>query len=160
MFRKLLLPHCDVPDAQESPLRAGRLLPRAFSCMLGLASIGLFWAPLHQLVSLSLDDRRYSHLILIPVISAFVMYMERRRIFSRIASRPRAGLPFLAAALAIYSLLAFHVVHPPVNYAPSIAMLVIVLAWAAGFAVCYGVQTSKAAMLPPASAVDRAASVR
>jgi hypothetical protein len=128
--------------------------------MFFLASIALFWAPLHQLVSLSLDDRRYSHLILIPVISTFVMYMERRRIFSRIASRPRAGLPLLAASLAMYGLLSFHVVHPPVNYALSITMLAIVLAWAAGFAVCYGVQTSRAAMFPPASAVDGAGTVR
>jgi hypothetical protein len=52
--------------------------------MLALSSILLFWGPLNQWASLSLADQRYSHIILIPVISAFVMYLERRKIFSRI----------------------------------------------------------------------------
>jgi exosortase len=116
--------------------------------MLGLASIALFWAPLHQLVSLSLADRRYSHIILIPAISAFFMYRERRKIFTRIAFGPAAGLSFLAAALAMYGLLALRVVHLPTNYSLSVVMLAIVLVWAAGFAVCYGVQTFRAAMFP------------
>jgi len=53
-----------------------------------LVSIVLFWGPLNQWVSLSLADHRYSHIILIPVISVCVMYLELRRIFSRIAFRP------------------------------------------------------------------------
>jgi energy-converting hydrogenase Eha subunit C len=43
---------------------ARQLLPHSLSCILGLLSIVLFWGPLHQLVSLSLDDRRYSHIVL------------------------------------------------------------------------------------------------
>jgi hypothetical protein len=63
---------------------ARQLLPHSLSCILGLLSIVLFWCPLRQLLSLSPNDQRYSHIILIPVISAFVMYLERRKIFSRI----------------------------------------------------------------------------
>jgi len=50
----------------------GKLLPQPhwFSCVLGLASIMLFWGPLQQLASLSLSDSRYTHIILIPVIAA------------------------------------------------------------------------------------------
>ena len=116
--------------------------------ILWLASIALFWAPLHQLVSLSLDDRRYSHLILIPVISAFFLYRERHKIFSRIAFRPRAALPYLAAFLALYALLALRVVHPSTDYALTLVMLAIVLVWLAGFAVCYGVHAFRAAVFP------------
>jgi exosortase len=104
--------------------------------------------PLHQLVSLSLDDQRYSHIILIPVIGAFFLYRERHQIFPRIASPSWAGLPFLAAALAVYGLLALRVVLAPPNYALSITALAIVLVWAAGFAVLYGVRTFKAALFP------------
>ena len=113
-----------------------------------LASIALFWGPLHQLVSLSLDDQRYSHLILIPVISVFFMYRERHQIFSRIAFRPWPGLPFLGAALALYGLLALGVVRPPANFALSLTMFAIVLAWAAAFTICYGVHASRAALFP------------
>jgi exosortase len=122
--------------------------PHTLFASFALASVALFWMPLHQLVSLSLDDQRYSHLILIPVISAFFMYRERRRIFSRIAFHPRAGLPFLAAALAVYGLLALRVVQAPPNYALSITVLAIVLVWVAGFAVSYGARTCKAALFP------------
>src|ERR1017187_10745551 len=90
-----------------------------------LASIALFWVPLYHLVSLSLDDQRYSRLILIPVISAFFMYQERRRIFSRIAFRPWPGLPFLGAALALYEILALGVGHPSTNFALSLTMVAI-----------------------------------
>ena len=122
--------------------------PHTLFASFALASVALFWMPLHQLVSLSLDDQRYSHLILIPVISAFFMYRERRRIFSRIAFHPRAGLPFLAAALAVYGLLVLRVVQAPPNYALSITVLAIVLVWVAGFAVSYGAHACKAALFP------------
>jgi len=116
--------------------------------MLGLASIVLFWVPLRQLVSLSLNDQRYTHIILIPVISAFFLYRERRKIFSRIGLCPGVGLPFLAASLAMYGLLALRIVHAPTNYALSVVVLAMVLVWVAGFAVCYGVHACKAALFP------------
>jgi exosortase len=122
--------------------------PHTLFTAFALASLALSWVPLHQLVSLSLDDRRYSHIILIPVLSAFFMYQERRRIFSRIASYPRAGLPFLAAALALYGLLALRVVNPSPNYTLSMTMLAVVLVWLAGFVVSYGVPAAKAALFP------------
>lgn len=112
-----------------------------------LASIALFWAPLHQLVSLSLDDRRYSHLILIPVIAAFFLYRERHAIFSRIAFHS-AALPFLVAALAIYALLALRILHPSADYALSALMLAVVLVWITLFAVFYGAPAFKAALFP------------
>ena len=63
------------------------------------------------------------------------MYLEQRRIFSWIAfAWGRVALP--VASLVVYGLLAFHVLHPPVNYALSIARLAIVLVWVAGFQVC------------------------
>jgi hypothetical protein len=83
--------------------------------MLGSASVALFWVPLHQL--------SFSHIVLIPAISAFFMYRERRRIFSRIAFGPAVGLPFLAAALAMYGVLALRIVRAPMNYSLSIDIL-------------------------------------
>jgi exosortase len=113
-----------------------------------LASVAPFWIPFHQWLSLSLSDQRYSHLILIPAISAFFLYLERRKIFSPMAFRPGVGLLFLAASVAIYALLALRVVQPSPNYLLSAVMLSIVLVWVAAFAVCYGVHTFRAALFP------------
>jgi exosortase len=123
-------------------------MPHLFRCLLGLSSIVLFWGPLRQLLSLSLNDQRYSHIVLIPVISAFVMYLERRTIFSSIEFRPGVGLPFLAAALAMYSLFALRILHSSANYTLSIVIVAIVLVWLAGYAVSYGPQAFKAALFP------------
>jgi len=146
MFRKLLLPRRDGPGIWSLPLSARPPLPHWFSSLLGLSSIVLFWRPLQELLSLSLNDDRYTHIILVPVISAVVMYLERRRIFSRTAFDPGVGLPFLAASLAMYGLFALRVVHVPTNYTLSTVMLAIVLVWVAGFAVCYGVHAFRAAI--------------
>ena len=58
-----------------------------------LVSAAVFYPFLRQLISLSLDDGRYSHIILVPVISAFVLYLGRRRIFSgaRFCPKTRAA---------------------------------------------------------------------
>lgn len=114
--------------------------------MLVLASVVLFWEPSYQLASLSLNDARYSHIILIPVISLCFMYREKSKIFSRIEYLPAVALPLLIAALAAY--LAVRLVHPSSNYALSATTLAMVLVWAAGFAVCYGLHAFKAALFP------------
>ena len=145
---RALLPRRNPSGGQGPALRTQGLLPHCLACAIGLASIVLFWGPLHQLVSLSLADERYSHIILIPVISAFVLYRERRPTFSAIAFRPGVGLPFLVAALAMYGVLALGGAHVPANYRLSAIMLAIVLVWAAGFAVCYGVRSFKSALFP------------
>src|ERR1700679_1532747 len=130
------------------PRPSSPLWPHALFAAFAVASIALFWNRLHQLVSLSLDDARYSHIILIPIISAFFFYRERRKIFSCIAFGPYVALPFLTAALALYALLALQVVHLSANYALSAIALAIVLVWAAGFAVCYGLQAFAAGLFP------------
>ena len=122
--------------------------PHLLFAIFGLASMALFWVPLHQLIALSLADPRYSHLVAIPGISAFFLYRERHKIFSRIVFRPAGGLPLLAATLAMYGLLALRAVRAPTNYTLSLAMLSIILVWAAGFAVCDGVEALRAARFP------------
>lgn len=137
-----------MPKSSTIPFTLARLRPHVPAGILGLVSLVLFWAPLRQLVSLSLDDRRYSHLVLIPAISAFFLYRERHRIFRCIAPGSAAGLTVLAAALAFYGLLALRIVPISSNYWLSLTTFAFVLVWAAGFAVCYGAQAFRAALFP------------
>ena len=107
-----------------------------------LISAAVFFPFLQQLVFLSLGDQRYSHLILVPVISAFVLFLGRRRIFSSAAFCPKVGVPLVVAALAL------RVVPSAPEYTLSLAMLAIVLAWAGGFALCYGTRAWRSAAFP------------
>jgi len=67
----------------------------AFASLLAI-SVALFWTPLRTIAALAWSDDRYSHLLLIPVISAFLLYFERGRIFSQPSDRRGAGFLFLA----------------------------------------------------------------
>jgi exosortase len=112
------------------------------------AVIVLFWIPLRQLVSLSLSDNRYSHLILIPLISGFFFYREHDSIFAGLTRPPRLALPVLIGSLALYALLAFHLLPPSENYGLTARVALMVVAGAAGFSLCYGAKALKAARFP------------
>ena len=43
-----------------------------------LAVIASFWQPLVLLYSLTLDQEHYSHIILIPFVSIYILYLERK----------------------------------------------------------------------------------
>jgi exosortase len=101
-------------------------------------------------VALSLSADAYSYILLIPVIGAFVIYLERRKVISRLATTRSpvvAALP-AAGALAIFGLFAMHIVVPPAEYLLSIEVVSVLLFWAAAFALCYGVPALQAARFP------------
>jgi exosortase len=116
--------------------------------ILMLASMAAFWTPLRALLSLSLADDRYSQIALVPFISAYFLYRERRRIFSRTAFRPAVGLAILAVPLGVCCLLAAGRVQTPADCTLSLSMLAILLVWSLGFAGCYGFESLAAAMFP------------
>jgi hypothetical protein len=47
--------------------------------MFWVLSLIPFWSSLRGLVSLSRHDERYSHVVLIPLISLYLIYLERNR---------------------------------------------------------------------------------
>ena len=149
MSPKLLPAVRDVPDAESPPGSALLRLLRHFLCLLlGLSSLVLFWGPLQHLLSLSVDDRRYSHIFLVPVISACVIFLERRKVFARVAFGARTGLPLLFCSLALYWHLCRQAMHLSDNYSLSMTVLIALLVWVSGFALCYGLDALAAAKCP------------
>ncbi len=116
--------------------------------VLGFASVALFWAPLQQLEALSLSDRPYAYILVVPAICGFILYLERRKEFSRIEFCPTVGLPLMAAALVIYGLITLQVVKIPSEYWLPVVVLTLVLGWTAIFTLCYGLHTLRAAKFP------------
>ncbi|MGO9865362.1 MAG: exosortase/archaeosortase family protein, partial [Terriglobales bacterium] len=108
---------------------------------------------MQDLKVLSLSDDRYAYLLLIPVNSAVVLYLERQRIFSGIRSaRPPRTAALWAGALAVFSLLggllAWNLIPLPAEIQLSIKVLFMLLVWAAAFALCFGPPALKAAKFP------------
>jgi exosortase len=132
----------------ESSSRAS--LSRRVLLYLGwiLASCLLFLYPLTAFVSYSLASENASHLILIPVISAWVVFLERDRIFKALGSDAAAGSLLLAAA-AVVALAAFSMGSRSSTLNQlSVYIFALLLVWVAGFAFFFGRQSLERARFP------------
>ena len=113
-----------------------------------LLAVGAFWSPLRQLLTLSLHDNLYSHLIVIPFISVCLMYWRRHDIFRATAYDLRLGIPLVLAAVA--SGWWFSTRFPSVRheYGLSLVILAVIFVTVAGFFLCYGVRALRPARFP------------
>ena len=135
-------------DRGESSSRAS--LSRRVLLYLGwiLASCLLFLRPMTAFVSYSLASENASHLILIPVISAWVVFLERDRIFKALGSDARVGSLLLGAA-AVVALAAFSMGSRSSTLNQlSVYIFALLLVWVAGFAFFFGRQSLERARFP------------
>src|SRR2546430_14907150 len=71
-----------------------------FVCM----TLVIFWAPLTRLVRFSLENEHYSHIILIPLISGWLLATKRTTIFARVQTRLAAGIALVLGGGLLYGL--------------------------------------------------------
>jgi len=114
-------------------------------------SVALMFAGANVLaavVNVSIDDASSSHLVLIPFISAALIYGDRATIFSSAAVPSRFGLALIATALiGVVVTTAYH----PLSESPdalTLQVTALLLLWSGGFLLCYGVQAGRAALFP------------
>ena len=113
-----------------------------------LVSCLLFLRPLTAFVSYSFASENASHLILIPVISAWVVFLERDRIFKALGSDRSVGSLLLAAA-AVVALAAFSLgARSSTLNQLSVHIFALLLVWVAGFAFFFGRQSLERARFP------------
>jgi len=113
-----------------------------------LLSVGAFWQVLRGLASLSFQDERSSHIVLIPLITAGLLVLHHHRIFRSVHYCSSIGVPLLLiVAILWYSLRApiSHLNHT--DYLSSVAAL-IVLVWIAGFVLFYGTAAFQEGLFP------------
>ncbi len=118
----------------------------AVALLFWLISLILFWAPLTTLAALSLGDDRYTHLILIPFLSAGVIYVDRQRIFGAPANSLRVGLPLVALGISLYFLTELPALSGP--YRLPVLILGLVVIWWGGMALFFGTRALRAAAFP------------
>lgn len=112
-----------------------------------LVLLAPFWQPLSMLSRLAIENDRYTYILFVPFISLCVFYSEREAILRNAHGAPKSGIPLLAFALLLFWLLKQ---HPPATDVGGLfcMMFSIILAWAAGFLLCYGPQSLRAAAFP------------
>ena len=108
----------------------------------------LFTSPLVAFVRMSLSNADASHLILIPFISAWVLFVERHKVFLDLSYDKVFGgsFLFLGGCAALASHLAGGASSLDLQLSGYILSLV--LFWVAGFALLFGKAASKAGCFP------------
>ena len=133
--------------APSGDQQIGSLLVFAFAlaCILpALASLDL----MRTLWSRILVDETFSHIPLIPAVSLFLVYAERRTIFAKISRGWQLGGGLILAG-------AMFLVWARLNHAPfaainqlSLLMAGLVLVWMGAFACFFGARAFRAALFP------------
>lgn len=112
------------------------------------ATVALFWTPLSLLIRLSQQQEHYSHIVLIPLVSAALFVRDRQQIFADVRTQWRTALGALLAAGLLYWLGRGHASSLSENDQLSIVMLAVVVVWIGGFVLCYGTGALRAGLFP------------
>src|SRR6266568_3872497 len=114
-----------------------------FSFWIMVSSL-LFAKPLIALVRLSLNNENASHIILIPFLTAGLLFIERLTVFNNLSFKAGGAIfLFLAVIIAITVRLAGDIVTPDLRLTGSV--LAVILLWTAGFAFSFGMAAVKSA---------------
>ena len=114
----MVAPHHDMPDAGLVDDMAKGLAKRVIqklsyalpisiktrnilALLFLLAVIASFWQPLVLLYSLTQEQEHYSHIVLIPFVSLYILYLERKVVLASNEWSPVLGGMLLGAAIMV-----------------------------------------------------------
>jgi len=114
-------------------------------CILGLI---LYFTPLRKLIGLSLHKELYSHVVLIPIVSLYFMYLKRRVIFCDLAYSYQAGVPLISAGSLFYFLGKYCITTLSQNDYLSIMVFGAVTWFVGSFILCFGIPAFRKGAFP------------
>ena len=118
-----------------------------FSFLVGLTLVA-FWVPLSTLIRFSSQQEQYSHIILLPLVSASLFFLERKRIFSHVETGWGVGSELLFAGALFYWFGRRHSASASENDQLAISIVCVVVIWVGGFVLSYGRRTFRAGLFP------------
>jgi exosortase len=135
------------------PLNNKRLLRPALNChaafvLVSLAGVILFGGTLAGLARFSWASETYSHIVIIPLMSLWLIYTERTAIFANTVYSLAVGLPVVVVSLILHLIGRQYAVQLSANDALSVATFSAVAFWTGGFIASYGVRTFTKALFP------------
>ena len=127
-----------------TPLRNVNFYFAAYLCVVAL----VFGRTLSGLVAFSGHYEYGSHIPLIPFVSAYLIFVRRKTIFSSVQRSFRTGGVLLFLGIASFWMSHGHLVSLDQKDVLAWATASIVLICIAGFVICYGSGTSRRALFP------------
>jgi exosortase len=113
-----------------------------------IVTITVCYAPLRDLITLSLDNEYYSHIILIPFISGYFMYSRRKAIFSDLHYSYTPGIILLIIGSILYLTGNTYGTKLYRNDYLSLMTFSILIFWMGGFVLFYGIRAFRRGAFP------------
>jgi exosortase len=110
--------------------------------------LAIFHNPLIQLASLSFESELYSHFLLIPVVSLFFLWVNRKTIFSEVSYAFKAGVPIISAGILIFGIGKSDVVRLNQNDYLSLMMFALLACILGIFLLFFGSRSFRKALFP------------
>lgn len=135
-------------DRAAPPYPLSVMAPHTCAIALWFLSVLLFWQPLVGLLNLAVHDENSSHVLVIPLISVFLLWLQRKRLFRSTHYSPRIGVSLLFVAVVLgYG---FRTCLPSLDPRDqlSIQAACLALAWMAIFILSYGASSFRSALFP------------
>lgn len=123
-------------QALSQPLPFSMKTRNGLSLLLLLATVAWFWQPLLSLFDLTQQQEHYSHILLIPCLSVYLLYLDRKAIFASMEWSPWLGLLVIGIGAWCYWS-ADAVISDPDRMSMTMLALV-VMCWGI-FVSCFGV---------------------
>jgi len=108
----------------------------------------VFCKTLSALVQLSLRDASSSQIILIPLVSFFLLYVERQTVFLKTGSNLRSGLSVALGGIIFYWFAHRSTFPQHGGWTLTLETLAVILVWIGGFLFCYGSMALRAGAFP------------
>jgi exosortase len=118
-----------------------------FALLVGL-TVATFGVSLATLVRFSFQAEHYSHIVLIPLLSAVLVGLERRYVFARVETHRTAGVALLGAGALIAVVGQRLSESTSLNDRLSVVVVGVVTSIVGAFALCYGVRALRASLFP------------
>lgn len=115
-----------------------------FSCIICL----IYFSPVKDLLDLSIHGLTYSHVLLIPLISGYFIYADRKKVFKNITYNPIPGIVIIAIGVTLYFLGKTYSSLLGRNDFLSIMTLSALLLWSGGFISFFGLSCIRNAPFP------------
>jgi exosortase len=123
-------------------------LRNAVFLLLIAGSLLVFAVPLRTLLGFSLEYEHYSHIVLVPLVSAALVYMNRKNIFAQAQWSIAAGMGLMGPGIAVFIVARTLTTSWSVNDSLSLSFAGIVATWLGSFILCYGVPAFRTGMFP------------
>src|SRR2546430_1647824 len=132
--------------ARLPELFRGKTARSACFAVLVCLTLAAFWTPLSTLIRFSFQHEHYSHIILVPLVSASLFFLERGRIFLHVETRWGTGLGLVFAGALLYWFGRRHLASSSENDQLAIAIFSVLVIWVGGFILCYGTRALRAGL--------------